>query len=87
MATSRDWFWRGDTSTWDIVCNFLANAPGSQGHMCWRKYFLQWVLCARGSIFRRLTYVGNDLAGNINEKTDILDLVLLYSCGEVTASQ
>ena len=86
MATSRDWFWRG-AGAWDIVCDFIAMAPGSRMHMCWRKFFLEWVLKTLESIFKRLTYTGNGLAGNIDERTDILDLVLLYCCGEVTASQ
>ena len=85
MATSRNGFWPGDT-TWDIVCDFLAMALGSQGHMCWRKYFLRWVLRTPGSIFARLTYAGNGLPGNIDEKTDILDMVLLYCCGDVIAA-
>ena len=84
-ATSRSGLLGGEDAL-DIVCDFLAMAPGSLGRTCWRKCYLLWVLCTPGSNLRRLTYAGNGLAGSIDEKTDILDMVLFYCCGSVTAA-
>ena len=57
-----------------LVVEFLA-AP--YVHAC-RLHHLWCALNAKRSVFRVLTYSGNGMAGNVDDTTDILDVVLRF---------
>ena len=57
-----------------LVAQFLAEP---YGHAC-RLRHLWCALMARRSVFRQLTYSGNGDAGNVNDTTDIIDVVLRF---------
>ena len=43
-----------------------------------RLYFLRCVLLARGSVFCKFTYYSNNMLGNIDETTDVIDHIMHF---------
>ena len=59
-----------------VIEAYLCMAPGTYWHSIRRAHYVRWILCAKGSRFRKFTYSNGGMLGSVNETTDVIDVII-----------